>query len=330
MLKLIHRMRGYKLNAGALNVLQEIVPNQVLEILSELKDKHYSSREKFFSAIQAIRGGVSLDAYMNNILNEARVFQIRRLTCYIRWYLSMFFPRYFPKSRLLPSIYRYVLLQPLVLSLTLRIRWLFFFCLAQLRRQPRVLEANNTNVNGFIHNYKQILSFEYGHRNRTESLMSVMKTIQDIDFKKSKVLCVGPRNEGEVLLLRYYGLSSHNVEAIDLFSYSPLIKVMDMNDLKYEDNSFDIYYSSAVIKYSPNIALTIAESIRVTKPGGLMVYGFMFGEKTNIIPDGSELQDGIKELLSFYEGHVEHIFWQEEFVCSPKDIRATLIFRLKK
>ncbi|MCH8073872.1 MAG: hypothetical protein IIA09_18220 [Proteobacteria bacterium] len=36
-----------------------------------------------------------------------------------------------------------------------------------------------------------------------------------------------------------YGFNLKNIQAIDLFSYSPLIDVMDMHEMEYGDSRFD-------------------------------------------------------------------------------------------
>jgi len=50
----------------------------------------------------------------------------------------------------------------------------------------------------------------------------------------------------------------------------------------------------------------------------------------DLIPTGAEMRNGIADLLALYAGHVEHVYWQEEFEANPGDFRATVIFRLRK
>jgi hypothetical protein len=61
-----------------------------------------------------------------------------------------------------------------------------------------------------------------------------------------------------------------------------------------------------------------------------MVFGFMFGETSGIIPEGSELSGGVPDLLVAYGDHVDHVYWHERFPYAPGDIRAAVIFRVKK
>jgi SAM-dependent methyltransferase len=327
MLDLIQKARGYKLNAGALDDLRAAgVPGPIVDELQPLQDRKFGSKAQLMVALQGCGDEVARRPYVGRIVASARVLRPLRILRYIGSYWEEFAAR----SRLVRPPWNYLMLRPFFLALWLRGRWWAFAALAKARGKPPIGQASNANVEGFAHNRKQVLSFLEGHRNRTESLMNVLRAIQGVDFAKARVLCVGPRNEAEVRLLHLYGFDRKNVEAIDLFSYSPLIRLMDMNSLEYGDDSFDIYYSSAVIKYSPDIRRTISESLRVTRSGGLMAFGFMYGDPGSLIPTGSELNGGVRELLGLYGTHVEHVFWHDEFPYAPGDTRAAVIFRIRK
>ncbi len=63
--------------------------------------------------------------------------------------------------------------------------------------------------------------------------------------------------------LEVYGLAAEDV------------RVADVENLPYPDNTFDLVYSWGVIQYTPDTRKALAEIIRVTRPGGLikiMVY----------------------------------------------------------
>jgi hypothetical protein len=278
------------------------------------------------SALQGCGDEVARGPYVARIVASARVLRPQRVVRYV----SSNWEEFVARSRFVPAGWNYLMLRPLSLSLWLRVRWWMLAATARIRGRPAIRQAGNANVEGFAHNRKQVLSFLEGHRNRTESLMNALRAIQGVDFAQARILCVGPRNEGEVRLLHLYGFQRSNVEAIDLFSYSPLIRLMDMNSLEYGADAFDIYYSSAVIKYSPDIRRTVSESLRVTRSGGLMVFGFMYGDPGSLIPTGSELNGGVRELLDLYGTHVEHVFWHDEFPYAPGDTRAAVIFRIRK
>lgn len=109
--------------------------------------------------------------------------------------------------------------------------------------------------------------------------VSGLKSVEFINFtkfyyknslKRLKILIIGPRNESELFSFASAGYLISNISAIDLFSYSPLVKIMDMHNLNFEDNYFDIVYAGWVIAYSDNKSKAVSEMERVTKKGGLV------------------------------------------------------------
>jgi len=85
---------------------------------------------------------------------------------------------------------------------------------------------------------------------------------------KSKVLCVGCRNTAEIEYFRQKGIP--DVMGIDLYSDSPLIRVMDMHDMKFKDSEFDVVYSSHSLEHSKDVSRVIKEIVRVVRPGGVV------------------------------------------------------------
>ncbi len=82
---------------------------------------------------------------------------------------------------------------------------------------------------------------------------------------KIKVLTIGPRSEAELMGLYRLGFDPENVDAIDLLSYSPNIKIGDVHDLPFEDNTYDLIILGWVLAYSSNNALAAKEIMRVGK-----------------------------------------------------------------
>jgi SAM-dependent methyltransferase len=316
---MLQKFKSYSINEY---VIKEIKKNKVskdvLDYLYKVSNTSYPSIVDFEQYLSSIPGIKNEEKGI--IINEAKVFQLKRFY----FYFSSLFNTYFPKSRLLPNFFTYISLSRVIFPLRFRFRAFYLLTF------KKVQEKKNANLEGFDHNRKQLLGFLEGHRNRTESLINILRSVQGYDFKNMRLLCVGPRNEAEVMLLHGYGFKKTNVEAIDLFSYSPYISVMDMNNLQYPNDSFDIYYSSAVIKYSSDVHKTVSESLRVTKTGGLMAFCFTFGVKSDLVPSGAEFYNGLKDLFKLYDKYIETIYWQEEFFHSEGDTRATAIFKIKK
>lgn len=326
MVGVLTRAFAFKLNGESLAELAAAgVPDDVIRQIAPLQGESFPSRGALLARVEAV-AGPSAQRHGDAIARAAQLMRPSRVGRLV----GHVWRTYFAPSRLLPSFGAYLSILPVVFTFRLRLRYWLFTLRNRLAGSAGIAQALNDNVEGFDHNRKQVLSWLEGHRNRTESIMNVLRTIQGYDPAKARVLVVGPRNEAELLLLRAYGFSADNITSVDLFSYSPRITVMDMDKLSHPDGYFDIYYSSAVIKYSSDIQRSANEAMRVTRDGGLMAFGFMFGELTDIIPQGSDLSGGTRELLDLFGEHVDHVYWREEFPVAANDIRASTIFRLKK
>jgi hypothetical protein len=214
------------------------------------------------------------------------------------------FITWYPLSSCLVTPVQYFLLYPLVFNLIIRVRFFYF----KLNKKMKMQNLPD-NHDGFIHNYKQLTSFLGGHRLRTEKTIRLLGSLDAVIPKAPEILIIGPRNDGEVLLFMFYGYKK--IKAIDLFSNSPLIDIMDMNRLKYKANSFDIYYSSFVLTYSNNLAKTIAEAIRVTKNNGLLLFSFNGNIDTkvvnNLTPNGSNINNFNQFFILFKKYSVDVI-----------------------
>ena len=95
-------------------------------------------------------------------------------------------------------------------------------------------------------------AFRYneGHMNRflESHVVRLIRPLSIIDpiyenVATAKLLSVGPRNENEIFHLCAYGFDIMNIEAIDLVSNSPLVRIMDMHELQYADAAFDVVIS---------------------------------------------------------------------------------------
>lgn len=90
--------------------------------------------------------------------------------------------------------------------------------------------------------------------------------------RQASILSIGARNESELAVFDRWGYDW--VDAIDLFSWSPRIMVMDMHDLRFNDGVFDLVYASHVLEHALDIQRVIAEVARVVRPGGLVFAAF--------------------------------------------------------
>ena len=235
-----------------------------------------------------------------------------------------------PKSPVLLSLRNYILLTPPVFALRFHLRRLYWRLTGHKLQQ---LVKGQGVESGFV--AEKVLPYNLGNiniinRGRTERVIAILRSIRGLKLGALNTLVVGPRNEAELLLLSSYGFDPARLTAIDLFSYSPAVRLMDMHELKFSDSSFDAVYSAFVITYSDDIPKAVAETIRVAKHGALIVFvyehlalgaGNRFGK--------NNLSNGPDDLLALFGANAGHVFWKEDFE-SEGSYTSSVVFRLTK
>ncbi len=103
-------------------------------------------------------------------------------------------------------------------------------------------------------------------QSRTIRLVDAIDKLVRLEGKK--VLCIGARNVAEI----NYFKSKHvqSVVGIDLFSDSTEILVMDMHQMTFLKNEFDVVYSCHSLEHAYDPKQVIGEIIRVVKPAGFV------------------------------------------------------------
>lgn len=97
---------------------------------------------------------------------------------------------------------------------------------------------------------------------RVEFLLEKLREFRQFG-PDEQALFVGCRNRHE---LAYFGrLNSAKAIGIDLYSESADIRIMDMHDLVFPDNSFDLVFASHSLEHSYNPQQAINEFVRVMK-----------------------------------------------------------------
>jgi SAM-dependent methyltransferase len=240
-------------------------------------------------------------------------------------------------------LWRSVLLRPLPFFLWFRLRWHWYSwrgrSLEVLDRQAPPGDHIGSNV--IPYNVRKMRGFD---RRRTERLMNVLRSIHELDVKRARVLNIGPRNEMELLLLRLYGFRADRITAVDLFSYSPLIQVMDMHELAFPDDAFDVTYCAYTLRYSDRPERACREIVRCTREGGFVAASFVTeanpgaaqapahgGEREAIV--GARLSGGVEDLLSFFGSACERVYWREEYRFDgpvEAEKHCSVIFRVSK
>jgi hypothetical protein len=228
------------------------------------------------------------------------------------------------------SVWNYFLLTPPVFALRFHLRRLYWRLTGYRLRQ---LVKGGGVESSFV--AEQVLPYNLGNiniinRGRTERVIAILRSIRGLKLSSLETLVIGPRNEAELLLLSSYGFDRSKLTAIDLFSYSPAVQLMDMHDLKFADSAFDAVYSAFVITYSDDIPRAVAETIRVAKDGAVIVFvyehlaagaGNRFGK--------NNLSNGPDDLLALFGSSVLHVFWKEDFESEGR-YTSSVVFRLTK
>ncbi len=171
---------------------------------------------------------------------------------------------------------------------------------------------------------------------KTVSITYPLKSIDFINFETSKILSVGPRNEGELFLIRSLGFKWKNISSIDLISYSNLTELGDIHKSRYLDNFFDIIVCGWVLSYSNNYEKSLEELLRITKNKGLISIGFTYIpreiDKNREYDDRTIILDTTEQILEKYKNNIEHVYFNFDAMKSnPNQKRhSILILRVKK
>ena len=123
-------------------------------------------------------------------------------------------------------------------------------------------------------NLKSLLSLrDVYDGSRSEFFLNKLNKIESSEnIIKSKVLIVGPRNEGEIYNFYAKGFLMKNITAIDLISYSKKIKVYDANFyLKNCKKKFDYIYLGFVLSYFKNPKKILSLATKCLKKNGYLV-----------------------------------------------------------
>jgi len=145
------------------------------------------------------------------------------------------------------------------------------------------------------------------------------------------VLCVGCRNTLELDRFRARGFD--NVIGIDVFSEREDIKVMDMQEMTFADNSFDVVYASHALEHSYDLRRVVDEVVRVARDGAIV------GVEVPIRAQASTADrivfSSLDELRAAFEPHIrDEVLGEEQPPHSATNDQGTdiarLIFRLRK
>jgi SAM-dependent methyltransferase len=145
------------------------------------------------------------------------------------------------------------------------------------------------------------------------------------------VLCVGCRNTLE--LDRFHARGFDDVTGIDVFSQRHDIKVMDMHEMTFPDNSFDVVYASHALEHAYDVDRVVGEIARVARDGA--VVGVEVPVRAQASTADRVVFSGLDELRAAFEPHIrDEVLAEEQPPHSPTNDQGTeiarLVFRLRK
>jgi SAM-dependent methyltransferase len=148
---------------------------------------------------------------------------------------------------------------------------------------------------------------------------------------EASVLCVGCRNRVELDEFRARGFDE--VVGIDLFSQDEDIRVMDMHDMAFPDDSFDVVYASHALEHAYDVQTAVREMARVARAGGLVAVEVPVRHRADPA-DGVEFS-GLEALRQAFRPYIhEELLAEEQPPHSATNDQgsdvARLVFRIGK
>jgi SAM-dependent methyltransferase len=161
--------------------------------------------------------------------------------------------------------------------------------------------------------------------------VTLINRVADQQPDGGSVLCVGCRNALE--LDRFRACGFERVVGIDVFSQRADIKVMDMHEMTFPDDSFDIVYCSHALEHSYDVHRVVQEMVRVAREGA--VVGVEVPVRAQASAADRVVFSGLDELRDSFRPHVrQELMAEEQPPRSETNEQGTdvarLVFRLQK
>lgn len=251
------------------------------------------------------------------------------------------------------DFFRQLLLVDSIRYLVVLIRYIFFTeVLKQLKTyktdSPYIRNDINGNQNTAEYNLTGLHDMSVARSLRLIKPLSVIETYRPLSATErpwgmlsdlnhlcdAKVLCIGPRTEGELFCLVAHGFQHSNIRGLDLISYSPWVDLGDMHAMPYADNTWDIVTLSMTLTYSEVPQKVAEEVVRVLKSGGLVAISLdnnPESEKSTIQKYGYPLASA-DSILKLFDDFLDRVYFSHDRteVKDSQTYTASVIFSIKK
>ena len=206
----------------------------------------------------------------------------------------------------------------------------------EIHRNDKKYNVISHNMH-FVENLRNLKStYRKFNGSKTASLIYPFKAIDFINYNENKILSVGPRNEGELFLIRSLGFNWKNIKSLDLISYSSLTDLGDIHNTSYSDNSFDQIVCGWVLTYSNKFEKILTELLRIVKDKGLISIGFTYIpkdiDKKRIYDKNTIPLDSTEQILEKFKNNIEHVYFNFDAKKNDplKKRHSIIILRVKK
>ena len=193
-----------------------------------------------------------------------------------------------------PGLARRLLLEPRIFDF---VSWLMQ--LRDLRTLARIRDAVPRDAF-----YEKVVDYNAGvtqqkviTRTRRAEIYYQILSLPPRDPSAETLLIVGPRNVHELLIAWLYGYRWKNIHAIDLYSTSPKIHVMNMEAMTFSDDTFDAVVMSNTLAYSRDTFRCLSEVARVLKPSGRFVFGATYFPQSKDWPGNLVSGNDVRQML---------------------------------
>src|SRR5437763_6344545 len=130
--------------------------------------------------------------------------------------------------------------------------------------------------------------------------VTLINTVAEQRRNGGSVLCVGCRNGLELDRFRARGFA--DVVGIDIFSRRDDIRVMDMHEMTFRDDSFDVVYCSHALEHSYDVDRVADQIVRVARDGA--VIGVEVPVRAQASAADRVVFSGLDELRGTFAPHV--------------------------
>jgi glycosyltransferase involved in cell wall biosynthesis len=196
---------------------------------------------------------------------------------------------------------------------------------AHLRRTGALFFSGNFTYARYLFRQlsKTVRMLPLQHSERTKNFIEDI--CGRISVENKLICCIGCRDEQELSIWEKKNIAS--VTGVDLVSVSPHIHIMDMHNMSFNDDSFDIIYACHALEHSLHPQKATNEFVRIVKNNGYIAMEI----PTNFIRNDVDLHsfNSIEVIRDFFSTHILSIV-SEEFISlfSEKNVIKEDIFRI--